>query len=91
MCTYCEQHCVEDEPARGNVNVPENLCPDKRERITKPYGYTMDDIYAQGWKNDTIDGLIEELDDCESAKTNDPPFERGNPFTPFIDEDDFTF
>jgi len=89
MCVYCGQHCVEDEPGRGNANVPENLCPDKLERITKPYDYTIGDIYAQGWNNNqkgyrTIDSLIEELDKCEKAETLKPPFERSNPFEPFI-------
>ena len=39
MCTYCGQHCVEDEPYRLSLEetmtgkrVPENICPDKRDR-----------------------------------------------------------
>ena len=36
MCTYCGQHCVEDEPFRLSLKelksgkrLPENTCPDK--------------------------------------------------------------
>ena len=36
MCTFCEQHCVEDEPYRLSLKeiktgkrLPENTCPDK--------------------------------------------------------------
>ena len=36
MCTYCGQHCVEDEPGRvsaeelkSGTRVPENVCPYK--------------------------------------------------------------
>ena len=77
MCDYCGQHCVEDEPFRGNDNVPENLCPDKLERVTSAE-HTIDDIYAQGWNNNqkgyrTIDTLIEELDKCEKAESLKPP------------------
>jgi len=91
MCTYCGQHCVEDEPGRGNDNVPENLCPDKLERVTRAE-HTIDDIYAQGWNNNqkgyrTIDTLIEELDKCEKAESLKPPLERANPYEPFIDDD----
>ena len=97
MCTYCGQHCVEDETYRGNDNIPENICPDKFERVTRPFddhgtSYTIDDIYAQGWNNNqkgyhTIDTLIEELDKCEKAKSIKPPLERANPYEPFIDDD----
>ena len=38
MCTYCEQHCVEDEPwrlsrkeIRSGKRLPENICPDKQD------------------------------------------------------------
>jgi len=38
MCTYCEQHCVEDEPWRlsrkeikSGKRLPENICPDKQD------------------------------------------------------------
>lgn len=37
MCTFCGQHCVEDEPYRlspeeikTGKKVPENTCPDKQ-------------------------------------------------------------
>ena len=40
MCTYCGQHCVEDEFFRlskkeleSGTRVPENICPDKRELL----------------------------------------------------------
>ena len=38
MCTYCGQHCVEDEPFRLSLKelksgkrLPENTCPDKQK------------------------------------------------------------
>ena len=38
MGTYCEQHCVEDEPWRlsrkeikSGKRLPENICPDKQD------------------------------------------------------------
>ena len=57
MCDYCGQHCVEDEPFRGDRNVPENICPDKVERVTRGE-HDINDIILQGWN---IDSLIEEL------------------------------
>ena len=48
MCTFCGQHCVEDEPYRlspeeikTGKRVPENTCPDKRD------GMMDDDEYAE--------------------------------------------
>ena len=38
MCTYCEQHCVEDElwrlslkEIKSGKKLPENTCPDKQD------------------------------------------------------------
>ena len=61
MCDYCGQHCVEDEPFRGDRNVPENICPDKVERVTREE-HDINDVILQGWN---IDTLIEELDNLE--------------------------
>ena len=61
MCDYCGQHCVEDEPFRGDRNVPENICPDKVERVTRKE-HDINDVILQGWN---IDRLIGELDNLE--------------------------
>jgi len=50
MCTYCGQHCVEDDIFRlskkeieSGKKKPENICPDKHEEILKACGIGADD------------------------------------------------
>ena len=63
MCTYCGQHCVEDEPYRlspeeikTGKKVPENTCPGKQDREDTLYGFG-----ATGRdREDIMDSLEEE-------------------------------